>query len=118
MHTVVELPGYRKRAESLLYDSEREDLIRFLAQTPKSGDLIRETGGVRKLRWKRGGSGKSGGVRVIYFYHNEGMPLFLLTVYGKNEQDNLTRAQRHDMRKVTETLVKLFDQRQQEKHNG
>ena len=113
MHTVVELPHYQKRAEHLLSVSEREYIVRCLADNPESGDLIRETGGVRKLRWKRGGSGKSGGVRVIYFYHNEGIPLFLLTVYGKNERDNLTRAQRHDMRKVTETLVKQW-----EKHNG
>lgn len=112
MHTVVELPHYQKRAEHLLSAFEREDIIRCLAGRPKSGDLIRETGGVRKLRWRRGGSGKSGGVRVIYFYHNEGIPLFLLTVYGKNEQDNLTRAQRQEMRKVTEALVKKAQARQ------
>ncbi|MCW7555365.1 hypothetical protein NX722_22580 [Endozoicomonas gorgoniicola] len=50
MHTVVELPHYQKRAELLLSISEREDIIRCLAGHPKSGDLIRETGGVRKLR--------------------------------------------------------------------
>ncbi|MCW7555364.1 hypothetical protein NX722_22575 [Endozoicomonas gorgoniicola] len=43
---------------------------------------------------------------MIYFYHSEGIPLFLLTVYGKNEQGNLTKAQRHEMRKVTEVLVR------------
>ncbi|KEQ11272.1 RelE cytotoxic translational repressor of toxin-antitoxin stability system [Endozoicomonas montiporae] len=116
MHTVVELPHYRKRAEHLLSASEREDIIRCLADSPTSGDLIRETGGVRKLRWKRGGSGKSGGVRVIYFYHNEGIPLFLLTVYGKNEQDNLTKAQKHEMRKVTEALVKQAQRQQKQQH--
>ncbi|OED44672.1 addiction module toxin RelE [Endozoicomonas sp. (ex Bugula neritina AB1)] len=111
MHTIVELASYRKRAEDLLSDSDREDIIRYLAEVPKAGNLIRETGGVRKLRWKRGSSGKSGGVRVIYFYYNEGVPLFLLTMYGKGEQENLSMAQRHQMRKVTEVLVKEWEKR-------
>lgn len=64
------------------------------------------TGGVRKLRWARAGRGKSGGVRVIYFYYNEGIPLYLLTIYGKNEKDNLSAAERNGLAKLTTLLVK------------
>ncbi len=50
-------------------------LIDFIAHNPESGDLIPETGGVRKMRWGRQGSGKRGGARVIYFYHHMGVPV-------------------------------------------
>lgn len=53
------------------------------------------TGGVRKLRWRKGNRGKSGGVRVIYYFHSEAMPLYLLTVFGKNERANLSKAERN-----------------------
>jgi hypothetical protein len=52
-------------------------------RTPSVGDLIPETGGVRKIRWRRAGAGKRGGARVIYFYHDADRPLYLLMVYAK-----------------------------------
>jgi hypothetical protein len=54
------------------------------------------TGGVRKLRWSRGSRGKSGGVRVIYYFHSEGVPLYLLTLFAKNERANPSKAERGD----------------------
>lgn len=62
------------------------------------------TGGVRKLRWGRGGRGKSGGVRIIYYHHSEAMPLYLLTVYGKNEQANLSKGERNELAKLAAIL--------------
>jgi mRNA-degrading endonuclease RelE of RelBE toxin-antitoxin system len=53
----------------LLSPVEQEALVLALAMNPRAGDLIRGTGGVRKLRWARGGRGKSGGVRIIYYFH-------------------------------------------------
>ena len=50
------------------------------------------TGGIRKLRWAKSGEGKSGGVRVIYYFHSESMPLFLLSLFGKNEKANLSHS--------------------------
>ena len=79
--TIAELPEYQRRAEKLLSGNERQDIVNYLAAFPKEGDLIRDTGGVRKLRWQRGGRGKSAGVRVIYYFHSERMPLYLLTVF-------------------------------------
>jgi len=90
--TVAELPEYQRRAQKLLSEDEQHDIVSYLAAFPKDGDLIRSTGGVRKLRWRRSGRGKSGGVRVIYYFHSERMPLYLLTVFAKNERADLSRA--------------------------
>jgi hypothetical protein len=57
------------------------------------------------VRWAREGKGKSGGVRVIYYYHREGMPLYLLTLYGKSEKDNLSAGERNDLAKLVRLLV-------------
>ena len=72
-----------KRSKKILSEEECSLLIGHLATHPKSGDLIQGTGGIRKLRWKRKGSGKSGGVRIIYYFHNEKIPLFLLSIFEK-----------------------------------
>ena len=64
-----------------------------------------ETGGVRKIRWGLAGRGKRGGVRVIYYYHSERLPLFLLTAYPKNEKANLTQAERNAMKRLVQILV-------------
>ncbi|HJU16457.1 MAG TPA: type II toxin-antitoxin system RelE/ParE family toxin [Stellaceae bacterium] len=62
----------------------------FIARNPEAGDVIPESGGVRKVRWSRRGSGKRGGVRVIYFYYRTDMPLYLLMVYAKARRDDLS----------------------------
>jgi hypothetical protein len=103
--TVAELGEYQRRAEKLLADSERQDIVNYVAAFPKAGDLIQGTGGVRKLRWRRGGSGKSGGVRVIYYFHSERMPLYLLTVFAKNERADLSQAERNALVKLVDVLV-------------
>jgi hypothetical protein len=108
MQTVAEVPSFIRRAEKLLSATERHDLISFLAEHPKAGDLVEDTGGVRKLRWARGGRGKSGGVRVVYYFHSAGMPLYLLTLYTKGERSNLSRAQKAELASLTDLLVSLW----------
>jgi len=66
------------------------------------------TGGIRKLRWAIGSKGKSGGVCVIYYYHNEAIPLFLLTVFGKREKANLPQSERNEFAKLTNILAKNY----------
>ncbi len=104
--TVAELPEYQRRAGKLLSESERDDIVNYLAAFPGEGDLIRGTGGVRNLRWQRGGRGKSGGVRVIYYFHSERIPLYLLTVFAKNERVDLSQAERNELAKLVEVLIK------------
>lgn len=69
-------------------------IVQFLASRPKAGDLMEGTGGIRKLRWGREGRGKSGGVRVVYCLHSDDMPLYLLTVFAKDERANLSKPER------------------------
>ncbi len=106
--TVAETPGYFRLAEKLLSEDERRDLISYLAEHPRAGDLIEGTGGVRKLRWGRGGRGKSGGVRVVYYVHSEAMPLYLLTLFAKNERANLSKAERNDLADMVDILVSAW----------
>ena len=105
MNTVAELPSYRTFAEKHLPENERQNIIDFLAKNPKSGDIIQGTGGVRKLRWGKGDRGKSGGVRIIYYFHSDKSPLYLVTLFAKNERDNLTAQERNDLSKLVDILI-------------
>lgn len=85
--------------------------MEYLAARPKAGDLIEGTGGVRKLRWARDGGGKSGGVRVIYYFHSESMPLYLLTMFAKNERANLSKSERNELAGLVDLLVQVWFER-------
>ncbi|MEZ0213480.1 MAG: type II toxin-antitoxin system RelE/ParE family toxin [Xanthobacteraceae bacterium] len=108
---VVETPEFLAATGKLMDEEERAALIDYLAYHPAAGDLVRGTGGVRKLRWALQGRGKSGGVRVIYFYHDPGMPLFALTAYAKNERADLSQQDRNEFRRLTALLVETFKRR-------
>ncbi|MES9904400.1 MAG: type II toxin-antitoxin system RelE/ParE family toxin [Sedimenticola sp.] len=108
METIVELPEFQRRAASLISEHEKQGIINYLAAHPQTGILMQGTGGIRKFRWTSGNKGKSGGVRVIYYYHNETMPLFLLSLFGKSEKTNLTKSERNELAKFTEHLVKNY----------
>ena len=87
--SVAETRIFVRAAEKLWSEPERNDLIDHLARNPEAGDVIPGTGGVRKLRWGRMGSGKRGGARVIYFYYRPDRPLYLLMVYAKAQATDL-----------------------------
>ncbi len=106
--TIVELPEFRKRSETILTNDERDELLYYLSANPKSGDLIQGSGGIRKLRWRSKEKGKSGGSRIIYFFHNEEIPLFLLTIFSKNEKVNLSNSEKNELAKMTKILVENY----------
>ncbi len=108
MQSIAELPEYQRKAKELLEAKESAAIVSYLAAHPAAGDLIQGTGGIRKLRWKRQGMGKRGGVRVIYYFHSEKMPLYLLTVFGKGGKDNLTKAERNMLADLVKELVKIW----------
>lgn len=108
MQTIVELPEFIKRASGLLKYEEKASIINYLALHPQSGDIMQGTGGIRKLRWSAQGKGKSGGVRVIYYYHNGSVPLFLLTVFGKGEKANISKSERNELSKLTSLLLERY----------
>lgn len=109
--TVAELPEYLRTASKLLADADRRAIVDHLAAHPAAGDLIEGTGGVRKLRWARDGRGKSGGVRVIYYFHSGAMPLYLLTMFAKNERANLSNAERNALAGLVDMLVEIWLER-------
>ena len=103
--TVVETGEFLKHAKPLLSDSERAELVAFVGANPEAGEIMPETGGVRKIRWALAGIGKPGGARVIYYYHNESLPIFLLSAYAKNRKANLSKAERNAMKRLVPALV-------------
>jgi hypothetical protein len=102
--TVAETSVFVRQAGIVWDAAEREAFVDFIARNPESGDVIPGTGGVRKIRWTRAGTGKRGGVRVIYFYHHAECPLYLLMVYAKARQENLTPDEERTLRKLAAVL--------------
>jgi hypothetical protein len=88
-----------------------EAFVDFIARNPEAGEVIPKTGGVRKLRWRRPGIGKSGGVRVIYFYHNEQMPIFLLLIYAKARREDMTPDQKRQVTGLATALRRAYRKR-------
>lgn len=86
-------------------EEEREVLVAIVARDPTAGDLMQGTGGCRKVRYKKPGTGKSGGYRVISWFGGRDIPVFLLTVFGKNERANLSKAERNALSKLTSQLA-------------
>jgi len=102
--TVAETPLFIRQAEAVWDEAEREAFVNFIAARPEAGDVIPETGGVRKIRWARAGSGKRGGARVIYFFHAASRPLYLLMVYAKGHQEDLSPGEKRTVRKLAAIL--------------
>jgi hypothetical protein len=102
--TVAETALFVRQAETVWSDAEREEFVSYIAANPAAGDVIPETGGVRKIRWNRKGVGKRGGVRVVYFYADPGRPLYLLMVYAKSRKEDLSAEEKRTVRSITSTL--------------
>jgi hypothetical protein len=108
LHTVVETPEFLRRAKGRMGEEDRRKLVEHLATVPMAGDVMEGTGGARKLRWARPGAGKSGGLRVITFYGGPTLPVFVLTVFAKNEKANITKAERNELAAVLSELARTY----------
>jgi len=106
--TVAETPSFIRQAAKLWTEDYKHAFVDFIAANPDAGDLIPDSGGLRKVRWGRPGIGKRGGVRVIYFYHDDTMPLYLLLIYAKAERENWTAAEKQRAQGLTETLRQAY----------
>ncbi len=111
MQTIAETQSFARDIAAHLSVDERAALIEHLARRPSCGTLVAGANGLRKLRWQKGSSGKSGGVRVVYYFHNESMPLYLLALFAKNEKANLSVAERQAIGKLIDALVNAYEQR-------
>ena len=109
MHTILETGAYlAAAADAGMTEDERSAVVDVLAANPTAGDIMPGCGGARKLRVAKPGKGKSGGYRVITYFGGDDLPVFLLTVFGKNERANLTKAERNGLVTLTKRLKDNF----------
>ena len=111
MQTVVETPSYLRAAGAIFTEAERENIVATVAANPECGEVIAGTGGFRKVRVARSGMGKRGGARLIYIWRNEAFPVFLMTVYAKNEKENLTKQERNELAKRADEIFAKYRSR-------
>ncbi len=96
---VVETQPFTRAAKKLLSEAEKKQLKEEVAQIRELGNLIPGTGGLRKFRWARDNNkGKRGGARVIYYYMDDEVPLYLMGVYAKNEKETLSAKEKKEAR--------------------
>lgn len=99
---IIETPVFSKQLLSTLSEEEYRLFQATLLDQPDAGKLIPGGGGLRKIRWAASGRGKSGGVRVIYYWFTAQGIILLLFMYPKNVQDNLTHDQLKLLKKILE----------------
>jgi hypothetical protein len=96
--------GYDRRARKLFTPAERAAAELEIALAPTAWPVVRGTGGARKARTARGGRGKSGGVRIIYYVVTRRGAVYLIDVYAKSEKEDLTDAESREIRKIVAAL--------------
>lgn len=112
MQTVIETAEFLRRAEECgVTEEERAEIVEFLASNPLAGDEISGTGGARKVRFAGKGRGKSGGHRVITFYSGDDIPVFLITMFTKNEKTDLTPKERNALKKALPEIARTYKAR-------
>lgn len=116
-HSVVETEPFLKRAADIWTEEERQDFVDFIASNRMAGDEIPGTGGLRKVRWSRAGMGKRGGARVIYYYYDEAAPIYLLWVYAKGTQEDLTPKEKALLSKLANELKSINKERRKAKQS-
>jgi hypothetical protein len=99
---IIETPTFTRLIKELMSDEDYRALQEVLLTRPDVGDLIRGSGGLRKIRWSLEGKGKSGGVRAIYYWVVRDDQIYMLYVYPKGRQDNLTADQLKQLRLIVE----------------
>lgn len=97
---------FLKKIENLLFDESYRILQNELIKDPGKGRVIRGRGGLRKIRWILAGKGKSGGVRIIYYWLKANDIIIMLLIYSKNEQDDLSNDQLKILKKLVEKEFK------------
>lgn len=103
MIDIIILKTFQRATKKLLKSVDIEKLADILRDNPASGAMIRGSGGIRKLRFATS-KGKSGGLRVIYYYQDSKGRIFLITAYPKNEKDNLSQGEVNDLKKLVQHL--------------
>jgi hypothetical protein len=113
---VAELKSASQDLAKHLTEDERSRLIDFLAFNPEGGEVLPGTGGVRKTRWRYKENGRSRRIRILYYFHDLNMPLYVLAAYGRGEVLRLTKREEQEMRRLVNTLVKENAERNRTHH--
>ncbi len=100
MRTIIETRLFTSKASKIWTADQHQEFVVYIAANPKAGAVVPGSGGVRKVRWSKSGSGKSGGVRVVYF-NTSLETLWLLTLYAKNERETLAP---HELKRIKEAI--------------
>ena len=109
MHIVVQTPEFLADAKDAgIAEAARDEIVRYLSANPTAGNVIKGTGGARKVRYGGRGKGKSGGFRVITFYAGDDIPVFLLNVFSKGDKVDLSKAERNELRKKLAKLAEDY----------
>ena len=103
---MVETNQFAKRLAKFWSPAELDEFTSYIAEHPEAGDVVADTGGVRKVRWSSQCRGKRGGARIIYFFHSAAMPLFLLDFYAKNEKNDLDSHDKKQLRMIVQTILR------------
>lgn len=99
---IIETPIFTRLIKEMMNDDEYRELQEALVSRPDSGSLIKKSGGLRKVRWKRQGRGKSGRIRVIYYWMVTDEQIYMLYIYPKGKQENLTPQQLATLKSIVE----------------
>ena len=102
MFTVIETLVFEKQWPLYWSEEERGEFAAYIAESSNAGDVVPKSGGIRKVRWRRAGTGKSGGVRVIYFTRTTEEEVVLLIIYAKSKTDNITGPKLKEIRRALE----------------
>ncbi|MGC1458382.1 MAG: type II toxin-antitoxin system RelE/ParE family toxin [Steroidobacteraceae bacterium] len=100
----IETPVFEEDIQRLMPDETYAEFQQYLADHPDAGDVIQDTGGIRKVRWNLPGTGKRGGVRVIYYWRVAEDQILMLLAYKKAKQSDLTHSQKRALKTVVENL--------------
>ena len=101
---IVPLPRYEKQIRKLVSADERLAMELEIAAEPLKFPVMPQTGGCRKARWSRGNRGKSAGIRAIFYYYVVGDTVYLIDVYPKNEKENLTDAEKSQLKRLSKAI--------------
>jgi len=97
----IETSTFTKLLSNYLSDDDYRGLQSYLLQKPDAGELVRGTGGVRKVRWAQSGKGKSGGIRAIYYWKKSDHEIWMLTLYSKSERATIPS---HVLKQIAEAI--------------
>jgi hypothetical protein len=99
MQTVIRTPTFLSDAKAAgLSDEEQSDIVSEISKSPTAGAVMEGTGGCRKLRFAGKGKGKRGGFRTVHYYAGDDVPVLLLALIDKGEDENLSKAERNELR--------------------